>query len=377
MLVGVARCVPLAEDSPSTDSATSNPPADSAADVAAEATTPGSDATPERDTGSVQDSSPADSGIPSPPLDSAADAVAEGATSELDAGPEAGLDSSTEAPSSVDAGSSSSGFMVLAGTTHQCIAVAGGEVVAGASLETRTCDGSSVQGFTAYGGGPIRASGTNLCIDATIQGANGGPPSLQTCNGETSQAWTFADGVLTSVASSDCLDVLYDSPSDQTPLDMSTCNQTRAQLFWPFGIGLSIRTALSLDDDGSSTPLCLADQYDSLYDHAALDLEPCSVTDAQFFTGTVDNELTLHGMCIDVVNADPAMHGLQLFSSNGAPGQRWTFAQVMGGSAFVSGLLDETLSTCITADTADGGSSVDLEDCNEGTAQTWRVTLQP
>jgi hypothetical protein len=177
------------------------------------------------------------------------------------------------------------------------------------------------------------------------------------------------------------LEVSGASPFNDAGIDIASCNQMQAQVFWPYGIPLSLQVTLPSSDDSGASPLCLA-HHGAANKDTPLDIEPCAATDAQGFTGTLDNQLSIPStngnVCIDVLNVNPQLHQVHLWSCSTGASQRWAQAQPPGGgTALVSYLYDGALSVCIAVE---GGQAVnmapvDLEDCNNGPAQTWRMLL--
>jgi hypothetical protein len=269
-----------------------------------------------------------------------------------------------------------SGFMVFAGTSRQCIGVAGA-IVAGATLETQTCDGSAAQGFSVTSLGAIVPNvEPNLCLESPLPP---GVPSLAGCSGSVSQSWSFADGVLHPLDEDGfCLEVSDGSPDAGAPIDLAACSQGQAQVFWPYGIRLALEATLPVTDaSGSSSPLCLGDvAVDGPSPGTSLVLESCEEAAIEGVIGTLGNEMTIYGLCVGVANPNP-LGGLDLQSCHGSAGQRWAAAQIDGGTAFVSGLFDGALSECISVAGGQAAikSHLDLEPCNNGPAQTWRMLL--
>jgi hypothetical protein len=324
LLAGAPACTPLAIDS-------------AAADAASDATSSAHDASADQeDVGAFSDAN-----------DSAT--AADAADSE--------------------AGPPSSGFMTFAGSSRQCVAVSGA-IASGASLETRACDGSPSEGFAVSATGAIVSmADQSLCIDPSRA-------TLAQCTNAADQAWTFTDGALTPAGQSTrCLDIQYGEPFDNTPVDIASCNGSRAQVFWPFGIPLVIPSGVHASD--ASGPAGLTGKGVGPAGPGTLDVEACTMGTDQRFTSTVTNAIVIDGACADVI-LSKLDAGLQLWVCNNAAGQQWAHAQLAGGLAFVSGIFEGAESTCLTAPGgAAGAGTVDLEPCKNDLTQTWHVAFAP
>ncbi len=150
-----------------------------------------------------------------------------------------------------------SGFKTFGGQSNNlCLATAGDPVVAGAHLFSKTCNGSAAQNWVlSYGHGAISpAANTKLCIHGD---AATGEVVLHACDGHTEETWTVGHNIVSAIGNGFryCLDVSKGKRVSGERVDLTKCDATEAQTFWPWGFPLAMANAAGgqcLEDDGSS-----------------------------------------------------------------------------------------------------------------------------
>ena len=300
-----------------------------------------------------------------------------------------------------------SGFKTFGGAvsgpwSNLCLGPAGDVVGAGVRLVSETCSSSPAQNWVvsykrSYSS-ISPATNPNLCID--------GNPTTQTvvlneCDGSPTQTWTVGNNiVLGTDISTDgpglCLDVLYGGNVSGTTIDVTTCNETESQDFWPWGFPLTFMNAAG--------DQCLNNVADGVTMNDAV----CRPTVAapplpETFILTKDNEiLTSTPLPVGNENFGPACVTLNQLGAVNGPYYSYLSTQVCGvgyevGSAqtwdFVQGGVHAgaySWATIRSTTTASDGSPecvdvqggsystntpVDVYKCNQTPAQAWQVSL--
>ncbi|MFL6072635.1 MAG: ricin-type beta-trefoil lectin domain protein [Mycobacteriales bacterium] len=202
-----------------------------------------------------------------------------------------------------------------------------------------------------------------LCLDlASDNNTNDTKVQIYTCNGTNGQEWTVeADGTVR--AAGKCLDVKNAGTADGTPVQLYDCNGTGAQTWQPQSNGALLNPA---------SGRCLDDPGSSVTNGTQVEIWTCTgganqrwVSPAAGATA-IGRVLGLADLCLDVRSASTANGtAVQVYTCNGTTAQTWT---VPGDGTL------RALGKCLdvkSAGTADG-TPVQLYDCNGTGAQTWR-----
>jgi hypothetical protein len=142
-------------------------------------------------------------------------------------------------------------------------------------LESKACNGSANQQWSAVylGGQGYRfalESNPSLClaVPSGYQGASSTPVTTMTCaSGVAEETWIFGSGgqIAWAFIPTRCLDVLGANQSSGAEMDVTECNATTAQNFWPAGMAVSffatnsseanVLDVFADDDTPGQTPL--------------------------------------------------------------------------------------------------------------------------
>jgi len=123
-----------------------------------------------------------------------------------------------------------------------------GAVSVGAALVSTTCDNRPHQNFVLHNTNDFTNSFTiQPSSDNTLCAENDGSSvTLQPCSGAYNQMWlTEGSNFFSFLPTEGCLDVLGDGLGDNVPLDVTRCNGTLAQSFWPRGFAVQLEAANS------------------------------------------------------------------------------------------------------------------------------------
>ena len=263
--------------------------------------------------------------------------------------------------------------------------------------------------------GPVRVDVGGKCLnDVGDKSANGTLADIWTCNGSTSQHWTYVqDGTLRIHGK--CLVPPSSSPASGAKVELETCTGAPVQQWWltyprsispPLGsIPITLfnkATGMCLDDPGWSrangtrvvagscnghknqawTPpagpvssripvLCMDDRGNAASNGTAIDVSACNGTAAQRWTTEPDGTVRIHGKCLDV-HQGGASSGtpVDLSSCTGTGAQRW---HLVPGSAGAS-LVNPNSGLCLADpgnSTADG-TGLEVGTCTGALGQQWR-----
>ena len=120
--------------------------------------------------------------------------------------------------------------------------------------------------------------------------------------------------------------------------------------------------------------LCLDVRGGITTNNTAIQIYTCNHTAAQQITYTASNTVQVLGKCLDAANAGTANGTLvQLYDCNTSGSQTW-IAQTNGE------LLNPQSGRCLTVpggDTTPGAVQLQLQDCNAGSAQVWKLPPGP
>jgi beta-glucosidase len=249
--------------------------------------------------------------------------------------------------------------------------ISGTPTTAGTSTVTVTAqDGTGAQASTTFAW-TVEPSGDGiattplvgyqgLCLDVTgDNNTNDTAVDVYTCNGTNGQQWTEEpDGTVR--AGGKCLDVAGGGTANGTLVDLYTCNGTGAQQWkpQPDGALLNPQSNACLDDTNfSTTP------------GTQVQIWSCGGGTNQSWVppGNASGAVTGYaGLCLDVRGANNADGTpVQVYTCNGTSAQKWTTEpngtlQAMGKCLEVAG-----------GGTANG-TLVDLHTCNGTGAQMWQ-----
>ena len=207
-----------------------------------------------------------------------------------------------------------------------CLDVAGGNIVAGATLDSATCNGSKAQQFLVIGNVHLSpASDRSLCVDGSgpvahlaacdptvpLQGFQAGYPTLFTLDGGIEK----------------CLAVQGASTVSGTPIVEEECKNSVGQLFWHFG-GLGV---LAFGEGPAGALLGV----DNTALGAALRLSLGPVVPEKTFFLTRDHQITLNGRCVNVDSIDASGNStISMQNCNGSPNQSWYWGPLNMGSYY-------------------------------------------
>jgi hypothetical protein len=156
-----------------------------------------------------------------------------------------------------------------------------------------------------------------------------------------------------------CLDVRGGGSTDGTPVQISTCNHTAAQL-------VSYKADLSIQVLGK----CLQVAGNATGNAALVELAACSRTTGQMWLRQANGALVnpASGRCLDVplANTAPGAVQLQIWDCNRSAAQSW---RLPPGPVIGPGTL------CVDVANADpaSGTAIQLFGCNQSDAQRWSV----
>lgn len=271
------------------------------------------------------------------------------------------------------------GFATLGGRAQRCLDVRANALVAGSVIDSSRCSDTTAQQWTLVDDTIRPTAAPHLCLDVQAVDPVNGRVSLQLCDGGSRQIWRFTGGRIVWAANSAyCLDVSGNSGDDGQPVGMTTCNDTEAQDFWPYGFSVTL-------GDTSSGSHCLEAFAETRVVGATRAATACSgAHDEQIFTPTKYGQLSNHGLCVSTAlpgdhARPPESLALKPCKPGGSPDQDWHFRlmsweglQVVGSPS--SGGDSER---CLDVVSDDRGTNVRTSPCEDEKTRTqaWLPSL--
>jgi GH25 family lysozyme M1 (1,4-beta-N-acetylmuramidase) len=303
------------------------------------------------------------------------------------------------------------GWLGAPGTYHPTVtATAGG--ASGSVSFTWTVTTAPGQGPT----GPVRLVTGGRCLnDVGNRSANGTQADIWTCNGSTSQQWTYVkDGTLRIHGK--CLVPPSSRPASGAKVVLATCTGKPVQRWWltyPRSISPSLGTnpialrnpssGMCLSDTGFGTangtrvvvgscngfknqawtlpagPVssqipgkCMDDSGSKTANGTKVDIWSCNGTSAQRWTTGPDGTVRVHGKCLDVQRSGTASGTpVDLWSCNGTGAQQWQLVPAGGGVSLVNPQSGLCLADPGNA-TVDG-TGLQIATCASAAGQAWRA----
>jgi GH25 family lysozyme M1 (1,4-beta-N-acetylmuramidase) len=251
----------------------------------------------------------------------------------------------------------------------KCLNDVGNSSANGTQADIWTCNGSTSQKYTYAGDESLRIHGK--CV--TAQGSAALRVLLEPCTGAAAGQWMLvyprsvnpkAGTVplgLVNPASGWCLGV-PGSTSNGTRVLAGSCNGTTYQA-WTLPAG----------PVGSQLPgKCLDDRANSTVNGTTIDLWSCNGTAAQQWTPEPDGTIRVHGKCLDVHSGATASGTpVDLWSCNGTAAQQWHLLPAGAGS----GIVNPHSGRCLTdpGDATVSGTALQIVSCAGAPGQRWRV----
>ena len=207
-----------------------------------------------------------------------------------------------------------------------------------------------------------------LCLDLSgDSNTNNSVVDVYTCNGTNGQEWTEeANG--TVQADGNCLDVASGGTTSGTLVDLYTCNGTGAQVWQPQSDGalLNPQSGLCLTDPGSSTSPGTQTQIQTCNGSSDQVWTPQAGSSSGGGTSPTGAVTGYEGLCLDVNGANSANGTkVDIYTCNGTNAQQWTVE---------SNSTIQALGKCldVTGGATANGTLVDLYACNGTGAQVWQ-----
>jgi hypothetical protein len=211
---------------------------------------------------------------------------------------------------------------------------------------------------------------------------------LEPCNGTAAQSWTYSSGQLKSAITTGsgnyCLDVT--DAEGNNGVDVTTCNHTIAQVWWPSGFLIQLQSDLC--DVASGVPClspteyeCLDLQGDNPAVNTQLDNTICTTAnDAQNFT-IWNNTITNHDRCAGISSFTGNTGAVEMQACNGSEAQTWWFDITPAGLLEVQNELtpNGTLQCLdVHGDSTTPDTLIDTYICGSAnTAQIWNPIIVP
>jgi Ricin-type beta-trefoil lectin domain len=286
----------------------------------------------------------------------------------------------TGATSSADSTNTTGGFMSFGGQIglNLCLDASGGTLTPLERIDSWYCNGTAAQQWTMNLNGTITPNAAPyLCLDVYDNDVSQGIVDLNYCSGSPGQVWLQRNGTLLSGIGpgSYCLDVLDGSTDNNATVHLASCNGTAAQIWWPFGFGVTVQ---SFQIWGNCDSRCENECLDVLDNNpdpgSTMDDWPCNNLTNQTFMFTQNHQIMFDGLCLDVLDANVSMGQVHMQDCNGTDAQAWDFVRGSNGDITIqSQLWDGFTPTCldIYGDHNTPGTTVDLADCNGTMAQAW------
>ncbi|KAF8952331.1 ricin B lectin domain-containing protein [Flammula alnicola] len=123
------------------------------------------------------------------------------------------------------------------GTTSQCLDVQGAQFANGTPVQIYDCNGTAAQRWVVTKGGNstrVALAGTNFCLDAGTNPANGTGMKIWTCfNNLAAQTWMYTDANEIKLASDDlCLDLPNGSLTNGNRIQTASCDIAHLDQVW-------------------------------------------------------------------------------------------------------------------------------------------------
>ncbi|BEJ13562.1 hypothetical protein CspHIS471_0307360 [Cutaneotrichosporon sp. HIS471] len=119
--------------------------------------------------------------------------------------------------------------------TNLCVDVAGAKFANGTPVQVYQCNGTPAQAFTLVRGNQqIKVAGTNFCLDAGSNPANGSKLHLWTCySGVPQQQWYYTnDNRIALTNQGLCLDLTDGRATNGNQLQVWSCGNGNANQVW-------------------------------------------------------------------------------------------------------------------------------------------------
>jgi GH25 family lysozyme M1 (1,4-beta-N-acetylmuramidase) len=260
--------------------------------------------------------------------------------------------------------------------------------------------------------GPVRLAAGGKCLnDVGNSSANGTQADIWTCNGSTSQKYTYAQdeslrihGKCLTAQGSAALKVLLEpctgtSPGQWMPVYPRSVNAKAGAVplalvnpasGWCLGVAGSTSNGarvlagscngttyqawtLPAGPVGSQLPgKCLDDRANSTVNGTRIQLWSCDGTAAQQWTPEPDGTIRVHGKCLDVHSGATASGTpVDLWSCNGTAAQQWHLVATGAGIAAVN----PHSSRCLTdpGDSTTDGTALQIATCSGAPGERWRA----
>jgi GH25 family lysozyme M1 (1,4-beta-N-acetylmuramidase) len=251
----------------------------------------------------------------------------------------------------------------------KCLNDVGNSSANGTQTDIWTCNGSTSQKYTYAQDESLRIHGKCL----TAQGSAALKVLLEPCTGTSSGQWmpvyprsvnAKAGAVplaLVNPASGWCLGV-PGSTSNGARVLAGSCNGTTYQAWTP-----------PAGPVGSQLPgKCLDDRANSTVNGTTIDLWSCNGTAAQQWTAEPDGTIRVHGKCLDVHSGATASGTpVDLWSCNGTAAQQWHLLPDGAGARIVN----PHSGRCLTdpGDATVSGTALKIVTCAGAPGQRWRI----
>jgi hypothetical protein len=197
----------------------------------------------------------------------------------------------------------------------KCLDDRGGSTSNGNTIDIWSCNGTTSQKWTYAEDGTLRVNGK--CLDIVNAGtAAGDKVQLWGCNGRTSQQWVVGtDTELVNSASGLCLDDAHESTTNGTQADIWPCGAAGWRE-WTLPAG-AVQSAIA--------GRCLDDYQASTANGAIVDAYTCDGTVAQKWTTEANGSIEVNGKCLDDTGDGAAVGTkIDLWSCWGGASQKWT-----------------------------------------------------
>lgn len=260
--------------------------------------------------------------------------------------------------------------------SQTCLDVQFAGTNAGTRLDSTYCNGTVAQNFTLnnFWSGANHSSyeivsNTNdsLCVEGN---SSTGVVELEPCNASTAQQWVYYNGAIFWVANeSYCLDVLQAKQGSDVTVDLTGCNGTVAQVWWPTGFG-GVAIQSQLTPPPGNPVLCLDSSSAS-----PIEIQNCNygATQDWYLGGNISvggNEIG------ELAATAPNGSGFGTLFEYGGPWtleESWYMEFQGNGVSFVNNGNSECLDVAFSGNWP--GNTVDTYYCNGTPAQIWTVTL--
>lgn len=252
----------------------------------------------------------------------------------------------------------------------KCLNDVGNSAASGTQVDIWTCNGSTSQKWTYAADETLRIHG--MCL--TAQGTAGWKVLLEPCTGAPSGEWRLvyprsvragagsAPLTLVNPGSRWCM-ADPGGTTNGTRMVAESCNGKTSQT-WTLPAG----------PVGSQLPgKCLDDHASSTTNGNKIDLWTCKGTSGQQWTVEPDGTVRVRGKCLDVHGAGTASGTpVDLWSCNGTSAQQWHLTLSGPGVS----LVNPHSGKCLT-DPGDGtgnGTALQIAACARAPGQQWRAT---